>query len=156
MTDTKTCIKCEIEKPLDDFYKHTLTKDGLSNCCKLCEYEAKSAHHKKYPMKLPLRSAKYRAKKNNIPFDLDEAYLESIRTDFCPYLGTKMVYGGQGSNNPNAASLDKIIPELGYIKGNVQFVSYKANTMKNNASPEELVTFARSVLAMHNIKNINE
>jgi hypothetical protein len=32
----KICFKCEIEKPLDDFYKHKDTSDGFLNKCKSC------------------------------------------------------------------------------------------------------------------------
>ena len=35
-------------------------------------------------------------------------------------------------------SLDRIIPEKGYVKGNIIVVSLKANTMKNNATIEEI------------------
>jgi hypothetical protein len=45
--------------------------------------------------------------------------------------------------------LDKIVPELGYVKGNVQVISTLANTMKNQASIEQLLTFAHSVIRLH-------
>ena len=32
----KTCTKCLIEKPLDEFYKRIRSKDGLSSRCKIC------------------------------------------------------------------------------------------------------------------------
>jgi hypothetical protein len=44
-------------------------------------------------------------------------------------------------------TLDRIIPELGYVAGNVEVVSHQANSMKGEASAEQLVTFARVVLA---------
>ena len=36
------------------------------------------------------------------------------------------------------ASLDCIIPELGYVPGNVAVISRRANTIKNDATIEEL------------------
>jgi hypothetical protein len=41
--DFKYCTKCNEEKPLDCFYKHKSTKDGLQYNCKACikEYHAK-------------------------------------------------------------------------------------------------------------------
>ena len=46
-------------------------------------------------------------------------------------------------------SLDRINPELGYIPGNIQVLSTKANVLKNNASINELITFAKNVLKIY-------
>lgn len=35
----KTCIKCGADKRLDDFPRHSTTKDGYRNYCKLCKSE---------------------------------------------------------------------------------------------------------------------
>ena len=35
-TSVKTCFKCGVEKPLDDFYKHQMMSDGHLNKCKEC------------------------------------------------------------------------------------------------------------------------
>jgi hypothetical protein len=35
----KICKKCGIEKSLDSFYKHKLSKDGAQHICKLCKKE---------------------------------------------------------------------------------------------------------------------
>ena len=34
--ETKVCRDCQIEKPLDDFYKNPKTKDGRVSYCKPC------------------------------------------------------------------------------------------------------------------------
>lgn len=36
ITTIKTCFKCDVAKPLDQFYKHAGMKDGLLGKCKDC------------------------------------------------------------------------------------------------------------------------
>ena len=87
-------------------------------------------------------SAYARAKKNNIPFEIAVADIK-IPSE-CPYLKKKMVKGTM-----MAPSLDRIIPSLGYVKGNIEVISRKANTMKSNATAEELLEFAYTILDRH-------
>jgi hypothetical protein len=87
------------------------------------------------------------AKKAGIPFTVSIDYLISIAHDNCPVFGFPLLWASRNKRgNPFSPSLDKINPELGYIEGNVQWISYKANTMKSNASSAELKQFAEWVL----------
>lgn len=90
-----------------------------------------------------IQSARSRAKKYGITFDI--THEDIVIPEFCPYLGIKLEPFSEWSS----PSLDKIIPELGYVKGNIQVISTKANTMKNNATQDELVRFAEAVLSMN-------
>lgn len=45
---------------------------------------------------------------------------------------------GKVGYRPNAPSVDRIRPELGYVKGNVRVISSRANLLKNNAEIWEL------------------
>ena len=103
--------------------------------------------HKDYFVKLvdgrpwiaAYRSSRSRAKKRGIPFNLDKEYLKSIWTDTCPILGIRFVQGrrGERAGLDNSPSLDRIDPAAGYIKGNVCFISNRANCIKNCGSIEE-------------------
>ena len=42
---------------------------------------------------------------------------------------------------PTKASLDRIDPNIGYVKGNVEFVCYCVNVMKNDFSKEKIIDF---------------
>lgn len=90
-----------------------------------------------------LRKAKERAALKNLPFNLDLNYLESITTNTCPIFKTKFNWGRSGKGQtPTTPSLDRVIPEVGYVKGNVVFLCHKANAMKSSASFKELHQFA--------------
>ena len=91
-----------------------------------------------------LERSKRRAKINNLPFNIELA--DIVIPEFCPVFGIKLERARGKTAKPNSPSIDKIIPELGYVKGNVQIISYKANCMKSNATREELLKFAKWIL----------
>lgn len=96
-----------------------------------------------------VRGAKQRALNTNLPFDI--TYEDITIPEYCPLLGIKINrHLGEGRRTSacwDSPSIDRIVPELGYTKGNVWIVSVKANTLKNNASLEELE------LLVNNLKN---
>ena len=91
-----------------------------------------------------LNSARSRCRIHGITFNITEE--DIIIPEVCPYLNkpiTRIQGKGRQDYNP---SLDRIDPTKGYIKGNIEIISDKANRMKNNATKEELVTFANELL----------
>lgn len=89
-------------------------------------------------------AARTRSKRLGTPFNIEVD--DVVIPEKCPYLGfplTRIVGGGRPGTNP---SIDKIIPELGYVKGNIEIISDKANRMKNDGTPEQLVLFAKEIL----------
>ena len=89
-----------------------------------------------------LTRAKNRALEKNIPFDLSLS--DIIFTDTCPLLDVPLNWNG-GPRDKNTPSLDRIIPERGYVKGNIQIISNLANMMKSYATFDELRTFANNI-----------
>jgi len=92
--------------------------------------------------KMLIRS-KTRAKKLNIDFNIDQE--DIIFNEYCPILNIKLDYTFKKKNNIHAASLDRIDNTKGYIKGNVMVISVLANTMKSNASLEQLLLFSENI-----------
>ena len=92
---------------------------------------------KNMPEKKILWGIKSKCKKLNIPFNIDES--DIVIPEICPVLGLKLQHG-HGLNHPldSSPSLDRKIPCLGYVKGNVRVISHRANLLKSNATIEEL------------------
>jgi hypothetical protein len=149
----KQCSKCGAVKPISEFFKRKLNKDGLEGQCKLCQEEKNSKWEKANPVKVQTMymayAAKTRAKNKNLAYDIDANYLRSIVTETCPLLEVKLEWSTLRDNGgkllPNSPSLDRIVPEQGYTKGNVWIVSHRGNMLKSNASPEELRRIAKAV-----------
>jgi hypothetical protein len=91
--------------------------------------------------KLIFLRARGRAKELGLPFDLQ--FSDVVIPEKCPALGIPLVCGEAKKVVDGSPSLDRIVPELGYVKGNVVVVSHKANTMKNSATVEELCRVAQ-------------
>lgn len=84
---------------------------------------------------LILASARARAKQKGIDFDIEEA--DVIWNTHCPILGIKLSFRQRGKRE-SAASLDRVDCKYGYVKGNVQIISNRANRIKSDATVEEL------------------
>ena len=95
------------------------------------------------PARVLVNTARFRAKGLSVPFGLSPA--DIAIPEVCPYLGIPLV-PGEGHTHAGSPTIDRIIPALGYVKGNVQVISHKANAMKQDASPEMLRAFALAVL----------
>jgi hypothetical protein len=95
-------------------------------------------------IEIMFKNAIQRARRDEIPFDIDIEFLESIKTETCPILGMKLSWGSLGDAyvKNNSPSLDKIIPEYGYIKGNVCIISYLANKIKQDVGYDTLYKIA--------------
>lgn len=151
----KKCCKCGKFKPLKAFGKCRPARpggyaDGKTYDCKECHNEARrkwskanraacnkitKKYYKANPEFKLWVGAKARAKKLNKPFTIKR---EDIKIPVvCPVLGIPLKFSKHHAKN-NSPSLDCVVPELGYVFGNIAVISHKANTMKSNASLEEL------------------
>lgn len=89
------------------------------------------------------------ARRTNVPVEFKSVgefvlYIREIAPTKCPVFGKKLVKG-KGQSHDWSPSVDKIIPSKGYVRGNIQIISYLANKMKQDASPQQLKQFAQWV-----------
>jgi hypothetical protein len=80
-----------------------------------------------------LGEARRRSWRGGLPFDLDISDVQAPQ--FCPVLGLELAVGGRASNSP---SLDRTDNSRGYVKGNVQVISWRANMLKRDATIDEV------------------
>lgn len=133
-----TCIAAELGrrkkgipplKHLEDFTDEELNIRRKQNKLAAIKYR------KTNPNKDLLRRAKGRAKKKGIEFNIE---LSDINIpELCPVFGYKLVLH-DGTLGHDSMSLDRIENTKGYIKGNIIVVSHRANTLKNDATLDEL------------------
>lgn len=133
------CVKCNNFHPFTHFTK-TKQKDEAGNSvrrttCKHCIFSHWIVPKESTKLRMHLNAIRHRCKTNNLPFNITLEDLEIPKE--CPILGIPLLshWGeSKGSSSFNSPSVDKIIPELGYVKGNVQIISNRANIMKNDAT----------------------
>lgn len=172
---TKVCPRCKRDLPLDS-YNRGNGMYGRRSICRDCEHIVQNApervarrrelellrrqdpdyiqkrnlldkrrrmENQESLRKCLLRAAKQRAKEKGLEFNID---LEDIiLPERCPLLGIPL-YTSEGQATGNSFSIDRLDSSKGYVKGNVWVVSKRANTLKGNATLEELE------LLVHNLR----
>ena len=88
-----------------------------------------------------------RAKQQNLAFDITPEDIVIPRR--CPALGIPIqVLSGLYDHS---ATLDRINPSRGYVKGNIAVISRRANRIKNDATADELMSISKWLRGFYNI-----
>ena len=151
----KICVRCSLRKNASSFYANPNTRDRLTAACKKCQKKYnqrpevlkrrrvnKRKLHLADPRQNMLWCAIRRAKKRGFPCNIG---IDDITIpDRCPVFGTVLaINSGHRGAADNSPSLDKIVPERGYVQGNITVISWKANRLKSNATLKELRALVR-------------
>jgi hypothetical protein len=139
--NTKTCSVCLITKPIEQFHIDKNFKDGRRKECGECKCRKRREARKSYSRKERFHDLKKRAKSRCAEFNLEPSDIDWV--SICPVLGVELNYiDGDKYGRRFSPSVDRIDPKKGYTKGNVMVMSNRANAMKSDASPKELLLFA--------------
>lgn len=124
--------------PVASFHRASNSKDGYAWRCVACfnkDYGIGSAANlAKRSERRQTQWAQYivarcrvNAKKRGVPFDLvkEDIYVPEV----CPVLGIPLIRTPR-EKTPGTPTIDRHIPALGYIKGNVSVISWRANRLK--------------------------
>jgi hypothetical protein len=95
-----------------------------------------------------IRHARFRAHKQQVPFDLDlhaEEIQRRIDLGFCELTG--LAFNLDGGRTWDSPSLDRIDPKQGYVIANVRVILHAANSALGDWGEVTMLHLARAVLA---------
>ena len=110
---------------------------NFASVCQKCANKQCNDFKYKNPKSLMVACAKMRAKNAKVPFSITADDFEI--PEHCPVLGVKLENGTRKYHDASP-SLDRIIPTLGYVPGNIIVISFRANRIKGDASVQEMET----------------
>lgn len=84
-----------------------------------------------------------RAREAGIEFNITPQDIERVFPDACPIFQVPLSYGKGISDG--LPSLDRIDSSLGYLPGNIRVISWRANYIKGNMSPEQIERMYRYI-----------
>jgi hypothetical protein len=140
----RVCIVCDRKHAIERYY--TQKQNDPTFLQKHSEKERLNRRTPKGCQYALYSRAKSRAKRYQLDFNI--VLDDIIVPERCPILGIPLVVSETMSDC--SPSLDRIIPSVGYVKGNIQVISAKANTIKSNDSLDEL---EKVYLWMKNFEN---
>lgn len=125
-----------------------------SKCLSQADYKKNMLNYKWRLTKL-LAMAKNRAKEKQVPFNLDAEFLINLWEETngtCPISGRSFDLNQDASYtvNMNAPSIDRIVPSLGYVKGNVRIVIYMVNVAMSEYGSEHFMKLIDDIVAIRN------
>lgn len=98
------------------------------------------------------KMAENRAKTKGLDFNITKEHLIKLWEDnegCCSVTGRIFdlnSWGNKGQVNPNAPSVDRIVPSKGYVKGNVRLIVYHLNIALSDFGEEEFEKLAKDYL----------
>jgi hypothetical protein len=137
------CTRCSKSKNYVEFrYKERGWKDIIGfyrqSYCRDCEGQWQKDKRDESPHYRLFLTARRRAKEKKLNFNITPEYVLKIwpKDNCCPIFKTQFKSGLE--NKKVLPTIDKIIPEKGYIKGNIVIISFVANQIKSNVVDVEL------------------
>ena len=139
-TINKICTACKKKIKQKNFRKIKRSNwIGFYPQCKSCENSLMKVKYSQNPIPQMLSNAKIRAKQKSVDFNITFEYLKKIfpQDNKCPVIGVDFQFGYKNLDKKNtdfAPSLDRIVPEKGYVEGNVIVVCNIVNRVKSDST----------------------
>ncbi len=100
------------------------------------------------PFKANSRHLLYRSRALGIPYDLNPRFLEALwaaQEGRCFWLNVPMLLTGSNVMRPYKATLDRLVPNLGYVRTNVVWACGFANRGRSDTPCAEFIDFLEDV-----------
>ena len=123
-----------------------------TDSCKRKSYFDRHMLNYKTRLRKLMHMAKNRAESKNLDFNIDTNHLVGLwdkNYGCCALTGTRFIldkYGEKGQVHHNAPSIDRIIPNRGYTKGNVRLITYHLNISLSDFGADIFEDLAKSFL----------
>lgn len=116
-------------------------------------------YYKEYEKQRPneyrlLKAARKRSRDANVPHTINVT--DFIITENCPICNIKMERSKNSGGTAISPTLDRVIPKLGYVKGNVAIICKYCNSTKGAGSAEHHRKIADYIDSFANIRNLSQ
>ena len=141
-----SCRHCGVSLGDSNWAEHRRTRKKQDRICTSCyntkarEYSKRASEKRKIYRSRNvnttlLSGAKSRANRKGLEFNLEID--DIIIPEKCPVFGVPLERAEGGCPDDNSPTLDRLDSSKGYVKGNVQVISWKANRLKSNGTLED-------------------
>lgn len=146
---TDVCPKCGGPR-----FQRQYGGQGVSWHCFPCEAIRSKKSREDYPKRWILTRIKMNAKKRGIHCNLKEQDIPDF-PEYCPvFPWIRLVYDVGNGRASGSVSIDRIDSTKGYIVGNIRIISDRANTLKGDASNEEMIALGKDAKSRKETNNV--
>jgi len=149
---TKACTKCGVIKEYTEEFFSKREQGRLRAECRKCYNKYYRDNIAKYAKTHMIYDAKIRAKKKEMIFNLTKEELHF--PEICPVLNIKLIHGKEDWKN--SPTIDRIDNNQGYSLDNCIVVSCLANTIKNSATPKQILKVGNYYKKLYKKKGIKD
>lgn len=149
---TRICSVCRKEKSLNEYYCNASKKEGRATQCIACikqrrdtdEFKDKRRDYycKTWATQL-FQGCKKNSKEKKLQFNITKEYILELfekQKGMCYWFGIEMV-PSKNSKDPQQPTVDRLVPDLGYVKDNVVLTCFAANMGRNTTSEKRFREF---------------
>jgi len=148
----KACTKCGIKKEYTEEFFSKREHGKLRADCRTCYNKYYRDNNHRYLKASMVYDAKERAKKKNMDFNLVKKDIHF--PEVCPVFNIKLEHGRKDWKN--SPTIDRIDNTKGYLIDNCIVVSCLANTIKNSATPKQILKVGNFYKKLYKEKGIKD